>query len=205
VSLLALLGARAAAGGGLTTVAEDTFTRADSTSLGSTEIGSFAWTEHVGNIEIKSNAVNAVYANGQNHAATFDSGESDVTVTANVSTSTTGDRTVLDVMLRYVNASNWVAMGVRDESSRNTLILHRNVAGAESTVASYAAGFGPNENHEIVAVCSGTSIEVFLNGVSRISTTVSDHSTATRQGVRWFTNATTDNGTSTVKDIKVEV
>jgi hypothetical protein len=192
-----------AAGGGLTIVARDTFTRADSSSLGTTEVGGFAWSEDAGDVTLVSTGVRANTSN--NSYGTFNSGVSNFTLTANVTTSTTADRTVMAVVARFQDVSNWVAVEVLDIGASNALQLSKIVGGGQTIIGTYAAGFGPSEPHLIKIVTSGSNYDVYLDGVLRISTSDAFISTATKQGIRWYADGGTDNMTSRLEDIKVEV
>jgi hypothetical protein len=203
VTAVTAITATAASATASTLLASDTFTRGDSTTLGSTELGSYAWSEISGNIEISSNALEAVYQTFTSNIAVFDSGIADGTFLYNVTTATSSTSTVIQPLFRVVDALNWWAVSIRDAAGGNDIRLVRNVAGTETAVDTWSTTVGPSESYEVVVVASGDDINVYIDGTLRLSTSDSTHNTATEVGVRYWCDNNYEDGTSRLEDIAV--
>lgn len=88
------------------------------------------------------------------------------------------------LVFRYQDNNNfWMA--VVNATGTGSLILFKMVAGAFTQVGEYIIpGFTNTTDYTVEAICSGSSIDIELDSVSRLTTTDSFLSTATRSGLR---------------------
>lgn len=173
-----------AAAGGLPVT--DTFTRADSAlSLGVADTG-HTWTTRAGTMGISSNQAYAPALGTTNLLqaafATVDTGASDVTIELTMPTA----RSAISfdgILFRYVDNDNfWLAR----YSWQNVRVQLDLMSGASFLAAVNTAGISPPQAHDgmdMAVVLSGTSIELFIDGVSYIATTSSTFQTATTHGI----------------------
>lgn len=162
---------RKAAGGG--PEVEDTFDRADSGTLGTTDTGQ-AWTTHAGTFEIVSDRAYSISSNGV-FVSTVDAGFSDIDMSVvsdrlNVSTSDPG------VVFRFVDINNYWSLTLSTQT-----YLHKRVAGTYTAVRTLG-GYGTG-THTVRITAVGSAIECFVGGSSIMTATDSDHSTATKHGI----------------------
>ena len=163
-------------------VASDSFNRANSSTLGSTdgagaeESGGsgLAWTEIVGDPEIISNAFTT--NGGGNDAATVDTGESDVLVQFD------SDDRNLSIVLRGNSTSDdyWIC---NIDSGGNTQIREY-LSGTATTRASGAPGIASGAM-TLLAVADDDDITFFVDGGNRLTYGLaSAYKTATCHGIR---------------------
>lgn len=163
-----------AAGISYTTVATDTFNRADDAgSLGTADSGQ-TWLTITGNaFGISSNqAYNTDVVNTLSIAA-IDAGASNVRISCTVTRTTQ----VAGVAFRITDASNYWTVNL---SGSNTTLV-KTVAGATTTVATYASAFSGASDVVVTAIDS--NIAVSVNGVAVLSGSDSFNQTATRHGI----------------------
>jgi hypothetical protein len=159
----------------MTTYSADSFNRADSTTnLGSTDgagtLDPLAWSQRNGTWGISSNQGYTSAAASQS-VATIASGNANAEISVTVAASGAAG-----IAFRWSSSNNyWRAF-----NSGTSTFLEKRVAGSNSSVGSAA---GAAVGDVLRVVCNGSSIEVFRNGVSIISTTDSFNSTAQNHGL----------------------
>jgi len=148
----------------------DNFNRSDG-SIGTPSDGGSAWSVLSGTWDILSNQAR-------------ESGGGSQTVTVLESSETDGD---VQVTLATVGSDSGI-IGRADDDNNYFLVnsggfLYTRSGGGFTLLAS---GGGAWSNGDVVKIhfAGGSAIEFFLNGSSVISTTNSDHSTATKHGIR---------------------
>lgn len=157
-------------------IAEDTFTRADAMTLGSTEIGSFAWSALSGTWGITSNQAAVKTTSNGSDRAIIDVGVSDYTVQATipvVANSSNG------IIFRFVDTSNYWLFGY---SNSTTLKFSKRVAGVD-TVYTTISNATPTAGDVLKVTVSGNTVSCYLNGSLFGQTTSSDLATATKLGM----------------------
>lgn len=137
--------------------AKDTFTRSDSTTLGNTETGNFAWTERIGDAEISNNAITR--AGTGEVRATFNSGASDGIFEMTFTTPTAPYANAA-IYFRYQDENNWF----RFTCNTSSVALEKMVAGTFSTVyTTGAATCQANTTYRVVIRAHGSTIGIYLN------------------------------------------
>lgn len=168
----------------MTLLSADSFDRADSTTnLGSTDgagiLDPLAWTQHtgvwgiIGNEAYTSTTAALAYA-------TVDLGtpEIDLSLVMVVRNDPSGNGA--GIVFRLSDTSNfWYA---RQSSTTGKVQLRKVVAGSDQLVGESPTNHDVNGD-TIRVVARGSSIEVFREGVSQITTTDSHNSTATKHGL----------------------
>lgn len=181
--------------GGPTTYAADTFTRADSSSLGSTETGSLAWaTAGVGTWSIASNKLAVTSGSDSETQAVVNTSQSDGTITLTRS-SASGASYFSGVVFRAADAVAGSSAYLLFLLSGTTYSLRKRTA--LDTFTEIATGSGGSGDGDVVTiVLSGSSIIVKINGTQIISITDSSY-TGTRHGAfTWGTGSATFDGFS---------
>lgn len=165
-----------AALGGATTIAADTFTRANGSTLGSTETGSFAWTPNAGTTwAIASNALTCTSSAGDFSVCAADTGAADGTVSITMATSGTAG----GLAFRF-NTDGSNGYIVWKEGSNYT--LSRKTSSSYNGLGS-SSGITPASGDVLTAVLNGSSITIKVNGTTRIGpVTTSTYATQTRHG-----------------------
>lgn len=179
-----LLQTAANQGGGpavITTYVSDAFNRADSAlTLGSADVGG-AWTEAVGTWGISSNAAYQVVSVGQD-LAYIDSGVANCTIRCTYSVAAQNSQRIT---ARISDTSNYLIL---QTESNNAYKLYKFVAAAGTLLGNYNAT--PANGDALMMVLNGSNIDVYLNGVLRISASDSFNSTQTPHGIGGANNAT---------------
>lgn len=150
----------------MSTLASDTFDRADSTSIGAD------WTEQSGSWAIASNKLSQS-SSGTSHA-TWDTALSaspaaDYSVTVTVRLTTTGGA---GLTVRWQDDSNSYRTVVNTVSQY--LRLNKRVAGTNTTLGQYNGGQSIDTDYTIKCSVVGSDFEVFQDGTSRITASDSD-------------------------------
>lgn len=155
----------------------DNFNRADnSSSLGTPSDGGSAWVAHSGVWGIVNNK--AFLSNGATQAiASLSSGTSDVDIQISLSNLTGGQD--IGLVGRVADDNNYIlgAIGASDWK------IYKKVSGSYTQVGSTVSGT-PVNGDVVVLSLSGTSVALKVNGVTKVSGTVSELSTNTRHGIR---------------------
>lgn len=195
----------------MTAHASDAFTRADSaTTLGTADVGG-AWTAQVGTWGILSNkAYCAVATSDAYNIATLTlQNTADVTVSCDVTTSATANRTTAGLALRYTDVNNWVRLLLFKEGSiPNSIYLQQTVSGTPTTLANLdSAGLADGTLYNLKAVIAGTTIAVYLDNVLKIAATSFNSGLTTQKyGPALYKAASTfDNGGSRFDNFLVTV
>ncbi len=162
----------------------DNFNRANGTPLGTPSDGGSDWVADIsgGGITfgINSNQAYDDFDAGGNIVSSLEASSAKVEV--QVTLSTFGDQ--MGLSARVTDGSNYLY--VRGFSGEG-YVLRKTEAGSSSTIGTpYATT--PADGDIIKLVCDGNNIEVFINGVSRITATEAFNNTATRHGL-WAFNA----------------
>ncbi len=182
----------------------DTFNRVDDASSLGTSNSGHAWSNAAGTHGISSLHAYAPTTTVGDNRALVESGKSggNYTVAANFRISSTAGRTSSGLIFRGVDASNFLLCNIFDQAggSPDTVELFRCVSGAYTSLAtsfSLVGFFSAGTTYNLEIICSGTSIQAYVNGVLRTSATSSVHQTATKVGLRTFRSASTnDDGTA---------
>jgi hypothetical protein len=152
------------------TLAADTFNRADSTGLG-TSSGGQTWTAIGGVFDVSSNQAKISSYGGPTSGglAVIDCGAGDVTITCDfpVVASTPG------LVGRYVDTSNFIRFGT------SSAIIK--VAGTDTSLGTYSSNLVTGDT--LAVVLSGSSITVKRNGTTVLSASNSNLTTATKHGI----------------------
>ena len=105
--------------------------------------------------------------------------EGDITVQA-------GTNRYSHLIFRWVDSSNYWGVRIADRGSALVYAadMYKVVAGSKTFYFGAAIDIdAASSPYAIKAVCSGTNIEMFIDGVSQVSTSQSDHQTATIHGI----------------------
>jgi len=170
-------------------ITSDTFNRADSTDLGQTDAGlggasGFAWTEHVGTWEIKSNTLQRTDGGALQATCTIDAEVTDCYVTCDITCGTMADRDA-GIVVRHdgtgyylftISGSTLILYYTPDNSTFNLLgsVTHANILAATS-LRVIANG------ETLVGLCGDQVLEY---------TEATENASATRVGVRRYPPAT---------------
>lgn len=175
---------------GATTLATDTFTRADAASLGTTETGSLAWTLDVypsgtptGNISSgTAYTTNGTAGNDSFGLLNVGTADHDITITV------TTIEAYATVVVRFIDSSNLVLL---QKEATAAYGLYRKVTGAYTLMGSTST-VAPASGDVLRVVATGTSYSVYQNGVLRISATdATANTTGTKVGFRAVGTAVT--------------
>lgn len=190
--------------GGSTLHVYDSFNRTDSAaSLGVADTGQ-SWSALSGTWGISSNrAYNVSDVNGE--VATIDAGVANFTLSAilNGQTSATHQR-FFNIVFHGLDSLNFLFTRI----SINDVQLYKNVAGVLTSLASVAIVAVDNTDYLFKVVCSGNSIDIYVDGVLKISHTLAGGDTAfaayTKAGLR-LTKGGTPVGTARADEFIVQV
>lgn len=176
-----LMTRKAVAGSGLPVT--DDFNRADSTTTLGTSTSGHVWVPFTSTVwGISSNKAYIQNSAGPQTIAYVESGAGDVTIEATVhKTDATNSINRMGVAFRVSDEDNYLfAYFV----GTNALRIHKVVAGSGSQIGTGTVTFA--NNSVLKVVLSGTSIEAFQNGVSKVGPiTESFNQTATKHGIMW--------------------
>jgi len=162
----------------------DTFTDDDDTTLPNhtpdkDSIGD-GWTDVVAGITIESNKASD---NDGSYRSVIDAGDADVTVEATMVIQGGGNG-FNGVLIRYKNSTNFLIAGCDVVNDKVTVWRCLASVWAEQAGNAYESfDFTAGETRTVRAVLSGTSIEVFIDGNSEATATVSDFQTETVHGL----------------------
>jgi hypothetical protein len=159
----------------------DSFNRAStSSSLGTAETGQ-PWQILNGSWRINSNRAEAIGSGNQN--AVIDSGESDGSLKAKLK-GNGGNSAWLT--FRASNAQNYFFAEVR--SDQNSINLYRRQNDQNTPLGTAPISYV--EGGEVKATFTGSSIEIFYNGASKLKAVDAFNQTATRHGIgSWYTGS----------------
>ena len=161
-------------GGGVTDVV-DSFNRADNaTTLGTADSG-HVWTSHAGTWGIATNQAREHASTGGYAFATVDSGRA--SFTAQVTLAVATDTEFPGIVFSFTDPDN-ALWAIADAT---TLYLQKREAAVTTTLSSVANALA---NGQVLKVTrSGSAIEVFINGVSKLTSTSGFNSSVTRHGL----------------------
>lgn len=178
-----------------TPLAYDTFTRAYSSTLGSTETtgpdgqacGALAWAEAVGDWSIASNKLQSPAANSVSHYAIVDTGEADVVLECTSQISAIDGYNVFGVAVRYVDTSNQYDVVLYNSDS--VLRIGERDDGAFTTRSTASVVMSAATDYTIKVACNGTTITAWVNDGDRVnySSDTMPNTTATKFGGRHYT------------------
>lgn len=167
----------------------DTFNRADSSTVGSTDTGNNPWQTiqdptNTGAVtwSIQSNQLKAVTAGGTTSSSyeVIDTGHADGTIQGTLVTAGTAGNSDPGLIFRMVDAQNhWLVWANRTGGYK----LMKMVAGTYTQVGTTSASIS-TANDVIKVVLNGTSITVYRNGVSMFTATDAANQTGTKHGFR---------------------
>lgn len=166
----------------------DTFTDANGTALASHTMDTGAgWTVHGQTWQINSNRVSQTATDGQVGLATAQASESDLTayVTIRMAALTLA---YPGLVFRFVDASNFWILRADAGSGENQLNLYEVTAGSYTLRTTAPKTWAINTDYELKVITSGTSIQVYLDGVLEDSYTSSAHQAGTRVGMGSYTS-----------------
>lgn len=169
-------------GGGIgDTLAFDSFTRADSDSLGSTETGAFAWTEGNEDFDIVSNAM--TIPSGSNEGwAYIDPGESDVLVSVTCKAATDDS---WGLIVRGSDINNYLILNFF--TGDGGLRFYEKNAGVFTALAAAYALSAPVVGDIISIRAFGVQLTAYLNGAQLGTIRTSFNQSATKCGIRSVT------------------
>lgn len=179
----------------LSTFASDTFTRADSaSSLGTADQGG-AWTVTAGDGTwgITSNKGYAATPKSNDHSiATLSVAQNNVTVSCDITLSSTSNRATAGLRLRAADVSNWLGSYLYKTGTYNMLDLQQVVSGAQTSLASVTSlGLVNGNTYNLKVVISGTTAAVYLDGVLKIAATSFNSGLTTQKyGINLFSLST---------------
>lgn len=158
------------------TIILDSFNRADNIlTLGSADTGQ-VWSALRGTWGIASNQAALITADGvTNDIAVVEAGKSNVIVTCDIKY-----EQYAGLVIRAVDYRNFINVRLENAALR----VYTFEAGATTATASYATTFTADVTYNIKVKASGSTIIVYLNNVAVLSTTVTAHQTATKNGFR---------------------
>lgn len=168
----------------------DTFTRADSSTLGNAETGQ-AWTEDVGNLAIASGRLVATAVVSSQAICSLDSGLAEGLF--GLKTTQGGAAiTHASLLFRMVDASNFLMVRINGGPTQNEIQLYERVTGTLTKLA--AVAFTPTNDtwYHLQVRANGTALSIRLDGNEVLTHSTSRHQAATRVGVRFFQISTTD-------------
>lgn len=158
-----------AAGGPLVS---DSFNRPDNaTSLGTTDTGQ-VWSALAGTWGIDTNQ--AYGPSGGDLLALLEAGASDVNITCDIKHHDNNG-----VLFRTVSQSDFLLARL----SVNTVQLYRRQAGVWTLLADAAMTLTNGQTYAFRVVASGSTINVYVDGVNRVTATESFQSTVTKHGM----------------------
>ena len=169
----------------MTTAVSDTFTDTNDTALTShtMDVGS-GWTAIAGTFKISGN--NAVSNSVVNEDRTYcDAGQSNYELTCDTVSYYTSSILfrLASIMFRYQDTNNfWL---VDPEFHTSTYALYERVGGSFTLRTSVTEALASGAAAAIKIIANGTSLEVFLNGVSKLTYTSSSFQTQTKCGIRY--------------------
>lgn len=153
-------------------LAHDQFTRADSTSsLGTSESG-HVWTARNGTWGISSNKGYAPAVTGAQSTADVDGGRANVSVAVDYTYQSNNG----GLVARVVDFSNHILLHV---SSTSQIRLTKKVADSFTTLANGSASFSTGNTYNLRAECRGATILAYVDGVLKITHTLSATDQAT--------------------------
>lgn len=175
---------------------EDTYTDVNGTLIAAhtPDINLFAgvYASNGGTWQIQNNKLTLASPSGT-PTCTIDCGLSDCIVEGTIDPGGSGGS---GLVFRHVDINNFIYIRL---FGGTTLGVFKYVAGVFSTVNTWAVA-APGEPFTLKVELIGTIIRAFLNGTLVGSTTVAEHTTATRVG--WVTN-TAEGATTTFENLKV--
>jgi len=166
----------------------DTFTRANSaSSIGASTTGNSTPTILQGTWGILSNAcyISAASSSGTSYnTAVWDNGSANATVEADLITPASGSF-AQGLALRVTDLSSMLLVQIAETGA---ITLFKRVAGTYTSLATLGSqGYTNSQTYTVKAVMSGTSIEVFVGGVSKLTyNTTTGLEAATRHGLTYF-------------------
>lgn len=177
---------------------EDTFTRANSVTIGTTEIGSLTWTES-GDPRIVSNAVE----NGSSVTASFayvNSGQTSCTVEATLNLKSDGGTRSCGIMYRINSTSNyWYAFLQKTGAGAGSLVVQRVVSGITTDLVSQAFTITANTDYEMTVELIGNTHSISIDGTLQGTFSNTQWNTEVQHGVRVASGI----GTSKVDNFRV--
>jgi hypothetical protein len=172
----------------------DTFTRADNASAIGTSTSGDNPTVLVGTWGIAGNK--AYIATGSDassnyNLATWDNGSADVTIEADILTPSSGDFAI-GLAMRVADASNFLFAQLTLVGSDSDIYLYKRIAGTYTALATLSGQtYANNTTYNLKVVLSGTSIEVFVDDVSKLTyNTTTTLEAETAHGFTFYSGAT---------------
>lgn len=172
----------------MTLVAADTFNRADSGTLGSTNgagvYDPVAWSVLAGTWGITSNSGVKTAGSGQ-QSAVIETGVVDVDVQVTITTMTGTNSSGIGICARAVNASNYYyLLQNRLLGGGRNWFIAKLVAGVDTVLgASPYTSPAPANGDVILLRCSGSTISAYINGVLLVSVTDTSLTSGTKHGL----------------------
>ncbi|KRE47556.1 hypothetical protein ASG92_09950 [Arthrobacter sp. Soil736] len=168
----------------ITTYASDSFTRADSSTIGNTPTGGYAWTSLAVKTytaptwSILGNALKAAFTSGTTEGLMYvDDTHADGPI--EVKLASAGDT---GLAFRIADGNNFWMLWTGSPALGNPYKPMKFVAGAYVTVTTTSKNAALNDVLEVTLVRS--TVTAFVNGVQVATTTDAFNSTATKHGVR---------------------
>lgn len=155
-------------------VVSDTFTRSDG-ALGNAETGQ-AWLTTGGTWAISNGAVTCTTNTGSYYAY-LESGKSDIDIAADLIFAGNAG-----LVFRMVDANNMLF--VRIAGAGPQLGLYKSVSGSNTSIGGYTFTPVSGTTYRVRVVASGSSIQVYLDGILVITVTDTTYQTATKVGFR---------------------
>lgn len=171
---------------------QDTFTDTDATLLTAHTMDTGGgWTQTAGSAyTITSNKAGNATVLGNWYMASADAGQTDVSVSADLTTaSTAGSTTFAPAVLgRFTDANNHYKLYI--DSFSQTLILADVVAGAFTARASGAVTLAQLTTYNVKLIMRGTLIQGFVDGVQKLAFTDVSGLSGTRCGIGEYRDPT---------------
>lgn len=157
----------------------DNFNRADNTStMGTPSDGGSDWVADQGTWGITGNAGYTVAGAGDNQCiATLESSLADVSVECKITFVSTTD---CGIVGRVADSTNYILVAFRDTG--NTIELYTRIAGTFTSLGAYTGSVATGD--VIKLTMNGASLEVFQNGISRLTASNGAGSSNTKHGLR---------------------
>lgn len=165
----------------------DSFTRANNSSDIGTSTSGHTATILQGTWGISSNACyisSASTSGGGWNTAVWDNGSGNATVQADLATTSSGGF-AQGLAIRVSDINNMLIVCITESG---TLTLYKRIAGTFTALGSVVSqGYTNSQTYTVKAVTSGTSIEIFVGGVSKLTyNTSTGLEAATRNGLTYY-------------------
>jgi hypothetical protein len=196
-------------GGGTTTYFFDTFTGADNTNnLGAHTPDVSANTYNINGQTFGINSNRAYVTPAASGAGWIfnanTNGSANGTFQVDITTGTTQGRTDMSLTFRGTASTSNLQLVLADAAGGSSMSLYKVITGSYTQLATTTLSLlTPGTTHTISAVCNGTLIQCYLDGVLKITyNTSTPYDAAKGIGLAYFVGGSNDNGTGFWDNLK---